>query len=561
MKQLIFYTAISLLLACNTWSSEESTDDTDSFNVAKERDTVYLIRNSEITPANSYSDLFLDSISVEQFIQQRRLSEQDAQKIRSFYNYRNGQFAWFTTTGFTEEARGFWNFKDAFKSDSVDKFLQKKMDTLLNIDTLTLSRFDTSIANTELALTISFLNFYTSNRNEFQFANVSAEKFIPVKKENQLRLVDTLLQRVPSSFAGKGNKQPQLLRQKIERYKSLATQGGWPKLTIRLRQVKKNSSSADVSLLKKRLNLTGDYNNGDTSNIFNDSLEFAIKKYQLRNGLDTTGRVTDSLIQSLNVPVEERLRQLIINLNRTQWILPESDSGYIRVNIPELMLSVFENGKKVFDMPVVVGKEGTNTTMFSGYLNQIVFSPYWKIPASIIKKEILPAMNADPGYLKKNRMEIIGRNDSLPVIRQLPGVGNGLGRVKFLFPNRYDIYFHDTETKEVFQTNNRALSHGCIRLADAEKMANYLLRNASTWTPERIQAAMNSGKEQYVKITKPVPVSITYLTAWVDEFGELHFRNDIYGHDRKIMPMMFDLKGPVPENKTSDTTSLRTTKR
>jgi murein L,D-transpeptidase YcbB/YkuD len=156
-------------------------------------------------------------------------------------------------------------------------------------------------------------------------------------------------------------------------------------------------------------------------------------------------------------------------------------------------------------------------------------------------------MKADPDYLKKNHMEIRGRNDSLPVIRQLPGEDNGMGQAKFLFPNRYDIYFHDTKAKEVFKTKKRALSHGCIRLADAEKMGVYLLRNTSAWTPEKVRAAMNSGKEQYVKIGRPVAVVITYLTAWVDDMGQLHFSDDIYGHDSRVAPMMFDIK-PQPTN-------------
>jgi murein L,D-transpeptidase YcbB/YkuD len=558
MKRLIYPIAMSVLLACNTWQSEENPVSTDSSNIIRETDTVYLVRNSEITPANSYSDLFLDTLNVEQFIQQRKISGLEAQKIRSFYNFRNGQFAWFNTTGFTEQARGFWNLRDALRGDSTDKALEKKMDTLLNMDTLHVSRFDTSIANTELALTHAFLRFYHSNRNMVQFVNLPAEKFIPVKKENEISLTDTLLNRQPdSSLTRSVSTQYKLLKQKLQGYKSLAMQGGWEKLNIRSRQFKKNGSYAEIPSLKKRLQITGEYNSTDTSKIFNDSLAVAIKKYQLRHGLDTTGKISDTLIVSMNVPVEERIRQLIINLNRVQWMLPENDSRYIQVNIPELMLTVYENGAKLFDMPVVVGKEGTNTMMLSGYLNQVVFSPYWNIPASIVQKEILPAMKADPDYLKKNKMEIIGRNDSLPVIRQLPGADNGLGGVKFLFPNRYDIYFHDTKAREVFQMKDRALSHGCIRLADAEKMANYLLRDVGGWTPGKINTAMKSGKEQYVKIKRPVPVSITYLTAWVDESGELQFRNDIYGHDRKITPMMFEVSSSTIAHRSGDTASSK----
>ena len=207
------------------------------------------------------------------------------------------------------------------------------------------------------------------------------------------------------------------------------------------------------------------------------------------------------------------------------------------------MLHVYEQGKKAFDMEVVVGKEGSNTTMFAGNLNQIVFSPAWKIPASIVQDEILPAMKKDPNYLKKHNMEIVKQNNNLPEIRQLPGPQNSLGKVKFLFPNSFDIYLHDTPHKGLFGINKRAFSHGCIRLADAEKMAQYVLRNDPEWTPEKIKTAMNSGKEQYVKVKNPVPVVITYFTAWVDESGQLHFREDIYGHDQQAAHKLFVIGG------------------
>ena len=286
------------------------------------------------------------------------------------------------------------------------------------------------------------------------------------------------------------------------------------------------------------MQLSDDYLN-DTSSNFTDSLEVAIKDYQQRHGLKPTGIINDSLIASLNVPVENRIQQLIINLNRAQWMSPIQDSNYIIVNIPDFMLTAYENNAKVLSIPVAVGKQGTNTTIFSGDLNQIVFSPTWNIPPSIVKRDIVPAMKSDPGYLRKNDMEIVRRNDSLPEIRQLPGENNTLGKVKFLFPNRYDIYLHDTKAKEVFKQKNRAVSNGCIRLADAETFANYLLVDNDDWSPEKVDAAMNAGKEQFVKLSKPVPVVITYYTAWVDENGKLNFRDDVYGHDRRISQMMF----------------------
>jgi murein L,D-transpeptidase YcbB/YkuD len=222
-----------------------------------------------------------------------------------------------------------------------------------------------------------------------------------------------------------------------------------------------------------------------------------------------------------------------------KWVPSISASQVIEVNIPEFMLKIYEAGSKALEMKVVVGKEGANTTMFSGDLNQVVFSPYWNIPASIVEEEILPAMKADPNYLQKNHMEIVKKNDSLPVIRQVPGPHNAMGKAKFLFPNSYDIFFHDTPAKDLFAKDKRAYSHGCIRVEDAKKLAEYLLKNDEGWTPDKIQQAMDSGKEQFVAIKKPVPVMITYFTTWVDENGQLNFRDDVYKHDAKTREKMF----------------------
>ncbi len=209
----------------------------------------------------------------------------------------------------------------------------------------------------------------------------------------------------------------------------------------------------------------------------------------------------------------------------------EREGNLIVVNIPEFVLHLYEGHEKVFDMDVVVGKEGHNTTIFTGNLNEIVFSPYWNIPESIVKKEILPAIERNSYYLEEHNMKQTGTEDSVPVIRQRPGPDNSLGGVKFLFPNSFDIYFHDTNTKELFKQDKRAFSHGCIRLSEPQKMAQYLLRDQSEWTPEKIEEAMNQDEPQSVILKKPTPVLITYFTAWVNENNQLNFREDIYSHD------------------------------
>jgi len=537
----IYITAFIFFCACNSNENQETTTSaTDNESVITRTDTVYLTRNVEITPTNSYSDLFLDSAMVESFIQSKKLSADEAKSFRSFYNYRNMQFAWFTSQGFTEQAKGFWNLQDKF-GNNAERSLRNKMDTLLNMDTLTISRLDTSISNTELSLTNRWLQFYKANRDKIIFANLPAEKAIPVKKEDAVSLADTmLLKQEDSSADNRAASQYFRLKQKLQLYNSVAKQGGWRTIIFPGKQIKKGTSSPAVALIKKRLQLTGYMSGADSSVTYNDSLVTAVKNYQQSNGMKPTGIVTDTMIRSLNVPVDKRIQQIIINLNRMQWMAVNKDASYITVNIPDFMLYAFENNAKVFEMPVVVGKEGTNTTMFNGNLDQIVFSPYWNIPASIVRNEILPKMRTDPNYLTSKRMEIVGnKNDTLPTIRQLPGKDNQLGKVKFLFPNRYDIYFHDTDAKGIFKKDVRAASHGCIRLADPEKLATYLLRNNNAWPREKVNAAMNSGKEQNVKLNPTMPVAITYFTAWVDEEGRLNFREDIYNNDRKTSQMMF----------------------
>jgi murein L,D-transpeptidase YcbB/YkuD len=208
------------------------------------------------------------------------------------------------------------------------------------------------------------------------------------------------------------------------------------------------------------------------------------------------------------------------------------------VNIPSQELVVYGDTAGQLRMPVIVGKEGAGTMAFADQITSVVFSPYWNLPQSIVDNEIKPAMQNDKDYLKKKNMEIVKQEGDYLQIRQLPGKDNSLGQVKFLFPNSLDIYLHDTPNKGLFAQQNRALSHGCIRVAKPDSLAMFILRGQSEWTPEKIKEAMNSGKEQAVAVKKPIPVSITYYTAW-SQNGKMHFRHDLYGYDKQTATQMF----------------------
>ncbi|MCU7550286.1 L,D-transpeptidase family protein [Chitinophagaceae bacterium LB-8] len=549
-KILLTALVVSSLVACENIVGGVRTERTDSAKA--EMSLTPVQRDNSITAANAYSDIFLDSVLVDEFIKKQALNDTMALQLRNFYNARNYQFAWLASDGFTEQGRGFWNLYDYHSKDSAlkkfnDTLFNKKLDTLLETDSLYISANDSNFVKTELALTQQFIQYINDNNDS---TSEHLQQFIPVRKTTVRQLADSILNiqdsgqsltlHTDSIQIFTANQQYSLLKDALRKYDSIADKGGWQPILSTGNILKKGVSAPAVTALKKRLQLSGDMPGKDTSQTFNDSLDLAIKNFQQRHGQKPDGIVSDSLISIMNVPVEERIKQILVNMNRIPWMPVLQQARLIQVNVPDYMMHVYEDTEEVFNSKVIVGKEGTNTMMFTGNMNQIVFNPYWNIPASIVQNEIMPAMKKDPNYLKKNNMEIVHQNDSLPVIRQLPGPQNPLGKVKFLFPNSYEIYFHDSPNKYLFDQRNRAFSHGCIRIAEAQKLAEYLLKNNPEWTVDKIQATMKSGKEQAVSLKDQVPVSITYLTAWVDPNGQVNFRNDIYGHDARTASKMFN---------------------
>jgi murein L,D-transpeptidase YcbB/YkuD len=363
------------------------------------------------------------------------------------------------------------------------------------------------------------------------------ERFVPTKKENPLALADSILNKKhkDDKYFEDVNNAYKLLKLELDKYVDIAKKGGWPSITADSKKLKPGTSSPVVMVLKRRLQVIGYMPLTDSSQIFTDTLLTAIKQAQQSFGYKQDGNLSATLIKDLNVTVEKRIEQILINMNRMRWMPHEPEGKLILVNIPEFVLHFNDGKNKVFDMNVVVGKEGHNTMMFTGKLSTIVFSPYWNVPPSIVKKEIEPAIAKNANYLETNNMERTPDGG----IRQLPGEKNSLGQVKFLFPNSFNIYFHDTQAKSLFNKDKRAYSHGCIRLSEPQKMAEYLLKDNSEWPTEKIIEAMNSGNEKFVKIKNPIPVFITYYTAWVNENGLLNFRDDIYKRDISLAQKMF----------------------
>jgi murein L,D-transpeptidase YcbB/YkuD len=531
-----------LLISCLAYSCKNKGSDGEE---DKERKNI-TARDYSITPVNAYTDIFFDSLKATAFVDTLEVSDKIKRRIISFYNARNYQFAWFSSDGLTEQARGFWNlyhYDSKYSSDSLmkDKKLKARMDKLFAADDIIVSNNDKTYLPTELLLTRLFIEHGLEVYEKGYVKRKEMERFVPLKKTDPLKLADSLVNKKhkDDKYFDDINESYKNLKEYLVRYLDIAKKGGWPIVQIKEKSLKPGASSPSILDIKRRLQISGEYNGQDTTALYDASLELAVKQFQEQHGYTPDGVIAASTIKEMNQTVEQRIQQLLINLDRMRWMPNKPSGNLILVNIPEYVMHVMDGDKKVFDMNVVVGKEGNNTVMFTDDLNQIVFSPYWNVPPSIVREEILPAINKNPNYIASHNMEIVSEGGDLPVVRQLPGEGNALGKVKFLFPNTFNIYFHDTPAKSLFSRDKRAFSHGCIRIEEPEKMSNYLLRNNSEWTPEKINAAMNSGEETFVKLKDPIPVFITYYTAWVDEQGRLHFREDIYGHDAKIAKKMF----------------------
>lgn len=545
MKHISYlFLASMLFTGCMNGSGNAHGENDESAKASKNISS----RDYSITKANAYSDLFLDSVALDDYISRHHVSDSIANRMRSFYNARNYQFAWFTSDGFTEEALAFWNMFDHYLSYSndtslVNKTLEKQMERLL-ADSFTVSASDKNFRQTELRLTYSLIKYALKNFEKGYVKRKELERFVPIKKSDPIQLADSLLSKKhkDNKYFEDINSSYKALKDQLQRYYDIYKRGGWPVIPAIEKPLKKGASSPHIPIIKKYLAITGDLPGHDTSAVFNDTLVQGITSIQERFGFTPTGTLTKDLIKEMNVPVRDRIEQLLINMGRMRWMPSQPNGTLIIVNIPEFTLHVLENGKKEFDMNVVVGKEGHSTMQFTGTLNQIVFSPYWNIPPRIVTHEILPEIEKNKNYLAENEMENQGDKDGdgIPDIRQLPGDKNALGKIKFLFPNNFDIYLHDTPAKSLFKRDKRAFSHGCIRLADAQKMAEYLLRNDPDWNSGKIVEAMNAKEQKVVKLKNTAEVFITYYTAWVDDTGRLNFREDVYDHDRKIKMQLFE---------------------
>jgi murein L,D-transpeptidase YcbB/YkuD len=512
-------------------------------------------------------------------------------QLRNFYQPANYELAWTKDGQATAQAR------------DVIHVLQESDKTGLRAADYDGSRWDSrlaqlgpssspaDLANFDLALTVSAMRYLA----DVHSGRISPRyfKFGLDVRHKRYDLADFLRTRVMSAkdvvraLADVEPPFPDYQRTKgaLEHYLALEQTGDPPPLPRVEKPVQPGDSYSGLALLDERLRQLGDLSQ-DTiadlqSGIYQGALVEAVKHFQQRHLLLPDGVLGANTIQQLNVPLHKRVTQLRLALERWRWLPHDLPTRFLAVNIPGFELYGVENHHVSVSMPVVVGRafqgdrknalpdEFHETPVFMDSMESIIFRPYWNIPASIARKEILPALQKDPEYLVKHQYEIYDNQRKTVIIqdhldnevleqlesgglefRQKPGPGNALGLIKFVFPNNYDVYMHGTPETQLFTRSRRDYSHGCIRVQDPVALAQWTLRDDPQWTREHILAAT---KDEYperkkkrksfpgepdeplqVNLPKPLPVLILYATAYVEENGDVGFFNDIYGYDKEL---------------------------
>ena len=347
--------------------------------------------------------------------------------------------------------------------------------------------------------------------------------------------------------------------------------GGWPGLGSGA-ALREGDADPRVAALRERLALSTDpgeraaaAEGRDEPELFDPALDRAVRSFQERHGLEADGVVGAGTVAAMDVPVEARIRQVQINMERWRWLPAELGRRHIRVNIAAFETEVWDRGRLAMHLRSIVGRQYRMSPSFTGSMRYLVLAPYWHVPPRIAAVDKLPEIQRDPGYLARQRFTLLDAATNQPVdpgtvdwaavsgpsfnanyrLRQDPGPLNALGNVKFMFPNRHNVYLHDTPQRELFARTRRDFSSGCIRIENPMELARFLLSDDPSWTPERIRQVVDGGVERTVNLPEPVPVHLLYLTAYVEADGRVHFRTDLYGRDAIVLTAL-DSDPPGP---------------
>jgi murein L,D-transpeptidase YcbB/YkuD len=526
----------SALLSCNGNSAEKP--------FVPKKDTIpSAVKADPSIPGNfsAQTRLRFDSAELTAFLVKYPELKEFGKEMGRFYRGREYAYAWFDEKGLIEQTSDLFSRIENITDEGIPfhvPYIKEYRRMMVGDDT----NEPQTERSPEMELMISAQYFHYAKD---AWAGMPESKtreldwYVPRRRIGYDVMLDSMLGSVSEGRPVQEpvNRQYMLLKGYLKRFREIEKKGTWFSIKTDRKRFQIGDTGAAVGEVRRKLFLAGDLDRDDGSRVFDAGMEEAVKRYQIRYGLSPDGKVGPSVLQEMNAPLSKRIRQIVVNMERARWIGPDAPGDHLVVNIPQYELMVYRNDSLMWTCRVVVGKEANKTAIFQGELKNVVFSPYWNVPSSILNKEILPKIRRNPGYLASQHMEWNGNG-----VRQKPGPWNALGKVKFLFPNSFSMYLHDTPSKSLFEQDKRAFSHGCIRVSEPRKLALHLLQDDPQWPPSRIDEAMDSGREQYVTLKKGLPVSILYFTAWVDGKGRINFRDDVYKRDERVMEMIFSKK-------------------
>ena len=370
--------------------------------------------------------------------------------------------------------------------------------------------------------------------------NKQAKANAPAKNVAALQIIDT-----PEpilSFDTANN-----IQAAIAYYQQVVQAGGWQPATRQTYNLVLGKDERAVADLKRHLMLTGDLAQTDrVSSSFDDATDLAVRKFQVRHGINPSGKVDEPTFYAMQVTADQRLAQLQINLLRVQQVAGVLTDRYVVVNIPAASIEAVEGGQVAQRHTAVVGRIDRPTPILDSKIQQVNFNPYWHVPKSLIEKDLITYMNDDPDYLTKFKIHIYdGKgNEVLPTdidwktddavnysFRQEPGADNSMGHCKINFPNKFDVYLHDTPSKSLFAENARFHSSGCVRVEGVDQLVDWLLLPNGGWDAGAVDAVFNSNERLDVNLKQPTPLHTTYVTAWANRSGTVSFRDDVYQFD------------------------------
>ena len=504
-------------------------------------------------------------------------------EVQKFYEDRSYALAWTKDGKLTKQASGFLealqnaSLKGLNPDDYDAALLAQRGQQLSAGNAQALAQFDSSLT-IDVMRFVSDLHMGRINPQHFNFDIKSEEKKLDLASFLSSKALDT--GDVPQLVTSlEPDSEPyRQTEQALAHYLDLAKQQGTAEpLPTVTTPVTVGHTYPAAAQLWQRLQLESDAPSGDAPANYNDALAAAVKNFQHRHGLTEDGKLTPQTLASLNVPLSDRVAQLQNSLERWRTLPDPYLNPRLLVNLPEFLLRGYgDDHHLAFTMKVVDGKvKGDHETpVFTQTMKYLIFRPYWNVPVDIAKKELVPHMEARPGYLEAKNYEVITNKGvvkpeyttnevvhGMVMVREKPGPTNSLGLVKFMFPNEYDIYLHSTPEVQLFNRTRRDFSHGCVRVQKPDELAAWVLNGQDDWDLEKVQEAMNTGQDNHqVNLKNRLPVVIFYLTAMPAEDGQIHFFDDIYGYDAQLRDLLAKgmpyPKDPVkvnPKTKPGDT--------